>query len=37
MFNELLQTDTLVLISEITEDLKERFWNWKDALESTGF
>ena len=34
--NELLHADNLVLISEIMEDLKERFWNWKDALESKG-
>ena len=32
--NELLHADDLVLISETMEDLKERFWNWKDALES---
>ena len=33
---ELLYADDLVLISEDMEDLKERFWNWKDALESKG-
>ena len=32
--NELLCADDLVIMSEIMEDLKERFWNWKDALES---
>ena len=31
--NELLYADDLVIMSE---DLKERFWNWKDALESKG-
>ena len=35
-FNELLYADDLVLMSENMEDLKERFWNWKDALESKG-
>ena len=34
--NELLYADDLVLISKTMEDLKERFWNWKDALESKG-
>ena len=34
MVNELLYADDLVLMSETMEDLKERFWNWKDALES---
>ena len=32
--NELLDADDLVLMSETMKDLKERFWNWKDALES---
>ena len=32
--NELLYTDDLVFMSETLEDLKERFSNWKDALES---
>ena len=36
MVNELLYADDLVFMSETTEDLKERFWNWKDALESKG-
>ena len=31
--NELLYADDLVIMSEAMEDLKERFWNWKDALE----
>ena len=30
--NELLYADDLVLVSENMEDLKERFWNWKNAL-----
>ena len=34
--NELLYADNLVIMSEDMEDLKERFWNWKDALESKG-
>ena len=34
--NELLYADDLVLMSEAMKDLKERFWNWKDALESKG-
>ena len=33
---ELLYADDLVLVSETMKDLKERFWNWKDALESKG-
>ena len=32
---ELLYADDLVLMSKTMEDLKERFCNWKDALEST--
>ena len=34
--NELLYADDLVIMSKDMEDLKERFWNWKDALESKG-
>ena len=34
--NELLYADDLVIMSEHMEDLKERFWNWKDAPESKG-
>ena len=34
--NELLYACDLVLMSKTMEDLKERFWNWKDALESKG-
>ena len=36
MVNELLYADDLVLMSATTEDLKEKFWNCKDALESKG-
>ena len=32
--NQLLYAVDLVLMNETMEDLKERFWNWKDALES---
>ena len=32
--NELLYADDLVPMSDDMEDLKERFWNWKDTLES---
>ena len=34
--NELLYADDLVIMGEDMEDLKERFWSWKDALESKG-
>ena len=34
--NELPYADDLVIMSKDMEDLKERFWNWKDALESKG-
>ena len=34
--NELLYADDLFIMSEDMEDLKERFWNWKNALESKG-
>ena len=34
--NKLLYADDLVLMNETMEDLKKRFWNWKDALESKG-
>ena len=34
--NELLHADDHVLMSETMKDLKERFWNWNDALESKG-
>ena len=29
---ELLYADDFALMSETMEDLKERFWNWKDVL-----
>ena len=32
--DELVFADNLVFMSETMEDLKERFSNWKDALES---
>ena len=32
--NNLLCADDFVFMSETIEDLKERFWNWKDALEN---
>ena len=34
--NELLYADDLIIMSKDMEDLKEKFWNWKDALESKG-
>ena len=34
--DELLYADDLVIMSKDMEDLKERFWNCKDALESKG-
>ena len=34
--NELLYANDLVIMSETMENLKERFSNWKDALESKG-
>ena len=34
--NELLHADDVVFMSETMENLKERFWNWKDVLESKG-
>ena len=36
MVNELLYADDIVLVSKTMEDLKNRLWNWKDALESKG-
>ena len=36
MINELLYADDLVLMSKTMDDIKERFWNWKDAMESKG-
>ena len=37
MVNDLLYADDLVITSKNMEDLKKRFWNWKDALERKGF
>ena len=34
--NELLYADNLVLMSETMEELKESFWNWKNALKRKG-
>ena len=34
--NQLLYADDLVIMSETMKDLKERFWNWKNALKSKG-
>ena len=34
--NELLHADDLVIMSQDMEDLKERLWNWKNALKSKG-
>ena len=36
VINKLLYADDLVIMSKDMEDLKERFSNWKDALESKG-
>ena len=33
---QLQYADDLAFMSETMEGLKERFWNWKDALESKG-
>ena len=33
VINQLLYADDLVLMSKTMEDLKERFWNWKDVLK----
>ena len=35
--NKLLCADDLVFMSKTIEDLKERFWNWKDPQESKIF
>ena len=34
--NESLHADDLVFMSKTVEDLKKRFWNWKNALKSKG-
>ena len=33
VINELLYANDLVLMSDTMKDIKERFWNWKDAQE----
>ena len=33
VINQLLYADDLVLMSKTMQDLKERFWNWKDVLK----
>ena len=34
--NEFLYADDRVLMSETMKNLKEKFWKWKDSLESKG-
>ena len=34
--SEMLYADDLVLMSETMEGLREKFWKWKEALESKG-
>ena len=34
--NELLHADDPVLMSKAIENLKQKCWNWKDALENMG-
>ena len=34
--NKLLYANDLALMSKTMDDLKNRFWNWKNALESKG-
>ena len=36
LMSELLYADDLVLMSETMEGLREKFWKWKEALESKG-
>ena len=36
LMNEILYADDLVLINESTENLKEKFLKWKEAVESKG-
>ena len=33
---EMLYVDDLVLMSEMMEGLREKFWRWKEAFESKG-
>ena len=34
LMNEMLYVDDLVLMSEMMEGLREKFWKWKEAFES---
>ena len=34
--SQMLYADTLVLMSEMMEGLREKFWKWKEAFESKG-
>ena len=34
--SEMLYADDLVLMSEMMEGLREKFWKWKEAFESKG-
>ena len=34
--SEMLFSDDLVLMSEMMEGLREKFWKWKEAFESKG-
>ena len=36
LISEMLYTDDLVLTSEMMEGLREKFWKWKEAIESKG-
>ena len=36
LMSEMLYADDLVLISEMMEGLREKFWKWKVAFESKG-
>ena len=36
LMSEILYADDLVLTSETMEGLREKFWKWKEALESRG-
>ena len=33
---EVLYADDFFIVIETMKDLKKRFWNWKNALESKG-
>ena len=36
LMSEMLNADDLVLTTETMEGLREKFWKWKEALESKG-